>query len=107
MLQNDQSLSIERKHHGKGRECWSPAFFPFPSIFSKDLLLVTSNSEKKPEPQYFRHKTVYVLYRVVLQDSFSISYAAVSGSNEVNKKTVLVQAHKQWKCWLILRVQQK
>ena len=27
-----------RKHCGERRKCWSPAFFPFPTMFSKDFL---------------------------------------------------------------------
>ena len=26
-----------RKHCGKRRKCWSPAFSPFPTMFSKDF----------------------------------------------------------------------
>ena len=26
-----------RKHCGKGRKCWLPAFSPFPAMFSKPL----------------------------------------------------------------------
>ena len=28
-----------RKHCGKRRKCWLPAFSPFPMMFSKDLFL--------------------------------------------------------------------
>ena len=30
------SLEKDRKHYGKRRKCWLPAFSPFPTMFSKD-----------------------------------------------------------------------
>ena len=35
----DFSLSQGRKHRGKWRKCWLPAFSPLPTMFSKGLFL--------------------------------------------------------------------
>ena len=34
----NSNLFWERKHCGKKRKCWLPAFFPFPTMFSKGFL---------------------------------------------------------------------
>ena len=34
-LKIDNHFGISRKHCGKRRKCWSPAFSPFPTMFSK------------------------------------------------------------------------
>ena len=30
-------FGLGRKHCGKGRKCWLPAFSPFPTMFSKGI----------------------------------------------------------------------
>ena len=43
---NDNScLSTVRKHCGKWRKCWLPAFSPFPTIFPKCLFLKVVKSQ--------------------------------------------------------------
>ena len=35
--ENEFCYGMGEKHCGKRRKCWSPAFSPFPTMFSKDF----------------------------------------------------------------------
>ena len=56
------SLEKGRKHGGKRRKCWSPAFSPFPTMFSKALFFhyfsyLTATVQKSMFPGLFLTST--------------------------------------------------
>ena len=38
-------FGMDRKHHGKRSKCWLPAFFPFPTMFSKGFFFQVAKSQ--------------------------------------------------------------
>ena len=44
-LKTEILFGIGRQHCGKGRKCWSPAFFPLPTMFSKGFFFKVVQSQ--------------------------------------------------------------